>query len=334
MNSLRTIAFGLSAIFRVPLLSVAMLILVSGVAGLFELALFPWFDALTARELVGTTVAPASEAQENAFSIAAVLAGVSGVWLLLQLRKRKTASWGSWLPTLYLLPGIFLAASLAPMTGEVLGPTQGPQMLFAVSVGLLHWIFVAGFAATLWVMMGAFAVDPQRFQVSGWTSALWRGWAVYGATALVVWTGLQAMFIPGVWYAVSFAVAPHAAVLGESSKPMRTSEAFVKRRRRLVMGVILWTFLLGLIGHGAAMIVADFVWFSLGRGSSFVDGGEYGVGRVIFGWVTYLVAPGMTQFPVVAVLAGAFTQGMVNAACIAGLSKIYLTGVAKKTVSA
>lgn len=175
-------------------------------------------DTIADQFLAWAAATPA-EAREPARQALWGLAGVLGVYGLLQLAKRRTASRGSWIPMLLLLPTALLALTLQLQGSRDLGMVV--VSLPYQALDLLWGCFMGGMLAVVW----SIAADRAgRGEPVTWGAVL-EAWqqrgigvvAVHGGVYQFVFVGLQVL-VPGIHYALYYAFADFHALF-EPEKP-------------------------------------------------------------------------------------------------------------------
>jgi len=320
---------GLRALLAAPLITLPAVLVTGAAAASIEALALPAFRELTLRQsLRQGRLGPPSDEQVLAFQIVLGVLGVLGIWLVLNLLKRKTASRASWLPTLAMLPLTLAAVALWPGLAEIVGPDQAPPGFFTAALTFGWWVFGGGILATLFI---AIADDKRTHgavnlgRAMGVWGARWPGaLAVHGGTATVIFLGLQALWIPGLVYALMMAFTVHIAMLHPQDRPFRGSARLTRGWWRPVFNVLALGVVPGLVLQVLGVLVVDVVQVQLGYPSPFVDeAGVYQVGRMLAGWVTVQAMPGSVGLPALGVGLGAALNALATGAATAGLVWTY-----------
>lgn len=232
------------------------------------------------------------------FQGALAVFGALGLYLIVQLFKVKTASRVSWLPTLFVLPvGLFALALWPPLI-----QTIGVAPVVAVGYGaasFLSWLVLGGLVQPLWIHLTDDGLRHQGSVAVGRAVSSWRSvWAesavVYGAMTTVVFLGLQALYIPGLIFAVALAFAVQAGTLERAERPFRISRQLARIygfRVVLVLGLGAVGLLLCQIG---APVVVEAI-LSTQADSEFVEGGTFRPERVVFSTIYAMLFPGTVR---------------------------------------
>lgn len=185
---------------------------------------------------------------DGLFEGLALAVGALGLYTLLQVARRTRVSRVSWLPSLFLLPLLFVALAVAYRDSTSSG--AGPILLYLVGAA---WEFgpvavAGGVAAALWIASGSLALEGKPSGVG----ATWEAARGRLADVVVVWAGRYQLvqlgaevIIPGIWFGVSFAFADWWASRPDGSGAFRASTARVAGVRGRVFKVLLVWFLLG-----------------------------------------------------------------------------------------
>ena len=321
---------GLSALMAAPHVTLPALAIGGAAVYAIEALAMPWFRQATQRDkLVNGTLGPVQDGQLLIFQILLGVLAVLGIWLVLQLLNRKKASRASWLPTLAMLPVAIAAVAFWPRLAELVGPDQAPPGFFSASLTFGFWLFGGGLLSLLWVALGADLHQHGKVDVGRalglWRSQLGGALAVHGATATVIFLGLQALVIPGLVYALMMAFTVHIAVLHPDLPPFKESSRLTRGWWRPVFNVLALGFVPGLVLQLLGVLLVDYVQFTAGFGSEFADDeGVYQVGRMLAGWATAQAMPGAVPLPPLGLAVGAVLAGLANGAAMAGLVWTYL----------
>ncbi len=208
-------------------------------------------DALSA-EALRQLVALDAAGRADLAPIAAGGAGLCGVYLISLLPKRGTIRPAAWLGGWLVVPlGLLYAALSAPITGDAAG--TGGMLVFTGLVLALTMAVSApmwGLATARWIA----ALD----RADGRSVPSGVVWAVIAASvgrSVVVTLGMQ-VILPGVWFAVSWALAEVAAARNPAVGPFRASAAAVSTRRGPVLKILLvW----GLLSMAASVVTLPLV---------------------------------------------------------------------------
>src|SRR5690606_1020546 len=174
-----------------------------------------------------------------------------GLYTVVQVMKRRTASRASWMPTFLLIPLILalVAASVSGGTGP--DPNSGMVLLVVSSTAWsLAWACIGGAAVgVLWVSV---AEAHGRGRALGFGEAAARIWrrtadvsAPHGGAALLIQLGLQVV-IPGIIYALQFSFVDAAAVWDRDAPALKRSTRLTRGIRRRVFKVWLLGFLVAI----------------------------------------------------------------------------------------
>ena len=224
---------------------------------------------------------------------AGTLAGVSGavslallLYFALQLPKRKTASWASWVPLL-LLPSALIFWGTTTMFPQLM---QTKQEL-VVSLGLrlpleLAWMCtVGGVVYGLWVLLsdeyfehgtlrGASAIRRLREAGIGFI-------APHGGSTLLIYVGMQAV-LPGLYYAILYAFVTHAALLRPNTGVFAESTRVSRLIRRDVIRVYVFTIVPAFFMRFVVMYYAEKWLTQLGFVNALVtDTGAFDSGKAL-----------------------------------------------------
>ncbi len=181
-----------------------------------------------------------------------VVVALLGLYTLVQVMKRRTATRASWMPTFLLLP--FGLAWVATSVGGGAGPDPNSGMVLLVlssTAWSLAWACLGGAAVgVLWVSV---ADAQERGQSLGLGDAIARVVqrtpdvsAPHGAAALLIQVGLQVV-IPGIIYALQFSFVDAAAVLHRDAPALRRSTRLTRGIRRRIFKVWLLGFLVAIV---------------------------------------------------------------------------------------
>lgn len=184
-------------------------------------------------------------------------AALLGLYTLMQFNKRATASRASWWPSLALIPTLLMWAAVAfrgaaGQAGVLLASLPGE------AANLLISPLGAGFLVPLWLVAATRKPDgawPSGAEATGLAraKALDVG-AVWGWRAQATWLGMQ-FLIPGVWVAVSWALADVAATLRAERPAFNTSTELVRGQRSRVFKVLTVWFLMSVFAVRTVLLL-------------------------------------------------------------------------------
>lgn len=179
---------------------------------------------------------------------ASALAFVLSLYTLMQLVKRKTASRGSWWPSLLLMPTLLFwgGAGLAGLGNRDMGVAV--LALFDQAL-VLTWDSFVGAALVMVMLLTADAArrgTPMGVgELVAWIRANGAGVTVaHGVRLLMVVLGLQ-VIVPGVWYALSFAFTDMLAVFEPDRPALRASNRLARGIRTTVAKIFAAWLLVG-----------------------------------------------------------------------------------------
>jgi hypothetical protein len=167
-----------------------------------------------------------------------IVAGLIGLYTLLQVGKRERATRASWIPSLFLAPALLLAGALALRGGR----DAGPGLIAIVYMGLdLVWGSLFGsLFAIAWLTIGDRAqrgrTDIAELVSDSLAAMRERGAdmiAVHGGTYHAVNIGLQ-VIIPGIHYWLLYAFADMAVLFSPEKPAFQTSTRLTDGIRRRV----------------------------------------------------------------------------------------------------
>lgn len=217
----------------------------AGLGGQWMLARLEWFQGLGV------------ERQELLLNVLLALAGLLGLYTLLQVPKRKTASRVSWVPSLFFAP-VLLTAGAFTLVQSGMGQELGPLVLSMLVIAWnLAFASVAGGALAVGqITLGDYAsrraplsagelfgrIRAQTLDVA----------AAHGARVHAVSIGMQ-LLIPGIFYALQLAFVDMIAVLDPKQPALARS------------GRLTW-------GMRSRLFKVFFVWVVVSMGLSFALG--------------------------------------------------------------
>lgn len=328
---------GLRALLAAPLITLPAVLAAGGFAAFVELVALPGFRGLTDRPPLGPgqIVGPPSDTQLAVFQGALVVVAVCGLWLVLQLFKRKKASRASWLPTLIIPAGLLIVVALWPGFAEMFGPEPAPPGFFGAGLGLFWWIFGGGVLGTLFIALGHDLREHGSVHI-GRALAVWRprflgALAVHGGTVTVIFIGLQVLWVPGVVYAIFMGFAVHLALLAPELKPFAESQRLTRGWWRPVFAMLILGVVPAIGLQPVILVLVDFIQLQLGYGSDFVtEDGAYSPARLFAAWLTVQAMPSTISFPAIGTAIGAAVSAVFMGATQAGLVWTFHERVAQK----
>jgi hypothetical protein len=178
--------------------------------------------------------------RESTMSGLLVLGGALGLYTLIQLAKRATASRASWVPSLLLPSVLFAWGALYMLDGG--GPIPTVLLLGAFD---MFWTCVVGaFLAVAWITADDLRRKGEPVGFGPVIAAMRaRGLDVagpHGAAEIAIFVGLQVL-VPGVLYMLQFAFVDQVAL-------REPQEAALARSRSLSAGLRMRLFLVLLLG--------------------------------------------------------------------------------------
>ena len=203
------------------------------------------------------------------------LAGILGLYTLLQIYKRKTASWGSWIPSLFLPSALMV--SLSSGWASTMPASQGELILsMGHRLGLeLAWVCtIGGLLYGGWVCLSYtyFTTGKINYKAS---IARWKGAGVgylgpHGGSTLLIYLGLQVL-VPGIVYAVIYSFVNHAAILlPKTPSAFQTSSRTSTGLRRPIVLLLLFSMLPMFLLRIAGPVWIEGMAHRLGYASNFV----------------------------------------------------------------
>lgn len=263
----------------------------------------------------------------NTFQGVLFVFGSCGLYLIVQVIKRRTASRSSWLPALLVAPTGLLALGLYPGLLQILGVGAMVAVAYG-AVGLAVWVFLGGLLQPLFIHVAGSAAARAGRPDLGAAVAAWRGVAVeslvaHGAVSTVVFLGLQALFVPGFALAVALAYAVHAATLDRAPHPFRASRRLTTGDAARPLAILAAALLLSLVVQIGAHVAVEWAQAAAGA-SEFVEGGRFLPGRVVVSSLTALVYPGGVKVPVVGVAISSAIGAWIWAVALSSLTILYV----------
>ncbi len=237
------------------------------------------------------------------------LAILLGLYTLMQVVKRQTASRASWLPTFFLLP-VLIAFGMVTLGA---GPAQhglgdgaqgmGPLVAASSAWGLFWMCIVGATLAVLWVSVAEAQRDGQTLGLDVIGRMLRRTpdvAAPHGGAALAIQIGLQVV-IPGIHYALQFAFVDAVAVDDPERKALRRSSQLTRGIRRRIFKVYALGFVVA-IAAGVAIALPVELWTRSGEAALAEVAAHvlYGVPLLLIVFPVHLTALGPWTFAAVA----------------------------------
>lgn len=241
---------------------------------------FGWLDHSTG-SIVEACKADPGQA-EVAGQVSAGIAGLLGLYLLIQIPKRKTASWASWIPTLF-LPSAVLIAGWG-LWFEQLAKHQELMLtlLLRLPIELAWTCTIGGVMYGLWVCLSYNVATTGRANLGGAVSRLSQAGlgfiAPHGGAILLIFLGMQ-IVLPGVFYAVLFAFVTHAAILNPEVSPFRHSTETSQGFRRPIIILFLLTLVPAFFGRFFITVWAESLFAQWGLAEAFVVNGAFDSGK-------------------------------------------------------
>ena len=321
---------GLRTLLSAPAVTIPALLAAGGFAALLDGVFLPLFREATDRASLGNgRWAPAGDTQVLVWQVLIGLVGLLVLYLIIQLFKRKKASWASWLPTTLTLPLFLVAVAFMPLLGDNFGPSQAPPGFFGTGLSLLWWVLGGGVLGTLFIALA----DDRRTHgtidvgraLGAWRQRALGAVAVHGLTTTVVFIGLQALFVPGIVYAVIMGFTVHVAMLQPEHRPFARSRRLTRRWWRPVFLVLALGVVSGLVAQVGSIVLVDFVQVGLmGMDSPFLEPGEsWSLQRTLAAWATMQAFPSSVPMPVGGMALGSFLGTLCSGAATAGLVWTY-----------
>jgi hypothetical protein len=161
-----------------------------------------------------------------------VLAVVLGIYTLLQINKRHSASRASWLPSLLLLPVLFTWAAVA-------FESAGGQIVLVLITQAAALLSPAlwGVHALVWVALGHRRRSGASASFGDMVAALRQSWAsvvaVHGGVGQIVGLGMQ-VIIPGVYYLMQYVFTDMVVVIDPNKPALAQSGKLAAGLRRRI----------------------------------------------------------------------------------------------------
>jgi len=145
-----------------------------------------------------------------------------GIYFIIQLAKRSTASVESWLPALFALPVLSLTGGFAFAKGSM--PIT--DMLFFNAFSIVFAMVVSTPVLILWIRAGQAAAEDREHDLGETLLAMREQYrqvmVVRGAKFQAILVGIQVV-LPGIFYALQLAFAEIIAVLQPERSALRRS---------------------------------------------------------------------------------------------------------------
>ena len=139
-----------------------------------------------------------------ALSASSTVFGFLGLYTLLQLFKRKTASPASWLPVVFMAPSGLVAGLFLAVSSESYGTLTPLHMALATAPITFLWQSIAGAAAVIVWVASADAAHRSETAVDSVWSRVKERWLqllpAHAGRVQLVWIGGQVMVVPGLFY--------------------------------------------------------------------------------------------------------------------------------------
>lgn len=191
--------------------------------------------------------------------------GFVGLYTLVQLTKGARASRRSWWPTLLVLPLGLVAASVTLGGGDFQSLVDPGALLATLGVFLFLAAFPGAAAAVAWIALA-------RAREQGGGLSIGQAWAavrrdtlevapVHGGSLIAIQLGFT-IVVPGIIYALQFALVDIAALLRPEAPSFRHSVEVTRGVRQRIFKVYVLSFLLaavvamGLVAAAEALLMA------------------------------------------------------------------------------
>jgi len=210
-----------------------------------------------------------------------VVAGFLSLYTLIQFIRRKTVSWLSWVPSLFLPSALLTSIGALTFTGAA---PQQPILAFCfrLSTELVFVCTVGGFLYGMWVCLSYNVATRGTLDVGGAFRRLReRGLSFlgpHGASTLLIYVGMQVL-LPGIFYAVLYSFVDHAALLKPKASPFKVSTTAAQGMRRPIMLLFTFTLVPALIARFTVPVFAEQMFHNLGVTSAFVEKGVFDSGK-------------------------------------------------------
>lgn len=253
--------------------------------------------------------------------------GIGGLYLILQLFRRRTASRASWLPTLVVLPAAIFALATTPGLASQVG-VQGLASIAYGAVSLLLSILLGGIVQPIACLLAQTKVEGSSVD-TGVALARWRErWApilvIHGGVATAIFVGLQALFLPGIILAVSLAYAVPATALDQEPRPLRLSRRLTAGDGARVLTLLTLAVIAGFVVQGASAVAVAAIEAAIDPAASeFIAADGFAPGRVLIATAFSLAMPGSVRVPAIGVGLGAAATALIWAATLAALTLMY-----------
>jgi hypothetical protein len=206
---------------------------------------------------------------------AGFLAVLLGLYTILQIKKRETASRVSWIPCLF-LPSCLIVAALVASPNELI-----VSLVLRISMELTWMCTVGGLIYGLWVCLSYSMATTGRVNIRASVNHLRAqglGFlAPHGGATLLIYLGMQVL-IPGIFYAVMYAFVDHAALLKPKESAFQNSTETSKGLRRPIMLLFTATLVPAIVGRIYLTVWAEKMFHTVGLSDAFVKNGVYDAG--------------------------------------------------------
>lgn len=241
-GALRLFADGADTLVRYPLISLGLVLPASALAIGLDLYGVGWFLALP------STLSDGGATLSLVLFAAAVF---FGLYFLVQLGKRDSASRASWWPTL-LVPPLLLAGMAVRMGGAgafsvdmFLNPQGSPDLIPILLATQAMWFFfaftVGGVLATAWAAVAKHSLYGGE-DVLPRVKRRWLDVTVaYGAANIAITVGML-ILVPGIIYALQYAFVPVVALEEPNEHALRFSAASSRNLRRRLFKLLFIAF--------------------------------------------------------------------------------------------
>ena len=208
-----------------------------------------------------------------------VVALMLGAYTGLQVVKRATATWASWIPCLFLPSVVFVALCAGSFTGEYSQQELILSMGLRVALELAWMCSVGGIIYGLWVCLAYNMMTSGRLDVLGAFQRLKATrlsyLAPHGGSTLLIYLGMQVV-LPGVFYAVLYSFVDQSAILKPEASPFKQSAAVSTGLRRPIVLLFLITLLPAIMSRIFVTVWVEEFFHGLGWTQVFVtDSGAF-----------------------------------------------------------